>query len=439
MSQSRSILLLGGGQAQASRLQRSLARHFLLVELAADFGQARELMRRCRFDRLVLVDPAPSWKALREALAACDALPPGIVLVVGRDDALLAIEAMRNGIDDVLVRPFASDELVALLAGPARGSPRASYRGAARVREQLVGNAPAIVELRTLIERAGPATAHALIEGEPGTGKALVARLLHEQSGHSGAFVRVDCSALSGGDLTAVLFGAAEKSRAAQGRVEAARGGTLFLADVDTIEAGLAQRLAALLERAANEPATDGGKATPEPLRVIASSRRCLAAMVRENAFREELYYRLGAVRAALPPLRARRADIAALASYFMQKLAADMAMTPLDIGPAQLEALEAYDWPGNVRELRSVMERMLLQGKLPEDFAATAAPSFTAADYPLDWSLEEVKLHHMRRVLDAAGGNKTAAASRLGVSCRTLERRLGRSRQGSRRKTERE
>jgi len=439
VSQSRSILLLGGSQTEASRLKRLLDRHFLLVELAADFAHAGELLQRCRFDRLVIVDPAMPWNELRAALGACDALPPGIVLITDRDEAPLAIEAMRDGVDDVLLRPFTNDEFIALLGGAVRSSSRASFRGAARVRERLVGMAPAIAEVRTLLERAGPTTAHALIEGEPGTGKALVARLLHEQSGHSGAFVRIDCGALSAGDLVTVLFGASEKSRANRGRIEAARGGTLFLTGIDVINAEVALRLARLLEPETNGNTSPAGKAPPEPIRVVASSRRPIATLVRENRFPEELYYRLGAVHVIVPPLRSRREDIAVLASHFMQQLAADMAMTPVDIGPAQREALEAHDWPGNVRELRSVMERMLLLGRLPEDFAATAAQSAATADYALDWSLEEVKLHHMRRVLDAAGGNKTVAARRLGVSCRTLERRLGQTTQALRRKSERE
>lgn len=439
MSQSRSILLLGGSQTEASRLKRLLDRHFLLVELAADFAHAGELLQRCRFDRLVLIDPTSPWNELRSALGACDALPPGIVLITGSDEAPIAIEAMRDGVDDVLLRPFTNDEFVTLLGGAVRSSSRASFRGSARVRERLVGKAPGIAEVRTLLERAGPTTSHALIEGEPGTGKALVARLLHEQSGHSGAFVRVDCGALSAGDLMTVLFGAAEKSRASRGRIEAARGGTLFLADVDAISAEVALRLARLLEHETNGNGSREGKALPEPVRIVASSRYPIATMVRENRFREELYYRLSAVHVVVPPLRTRGEDIALLASHFMQQLAADMAMTPVDIGPAQREALEAHDWPGNVRELHSVMERMLLLGKLPEDFAATAAQTPATADYPLDWSLEEVKLHHMQRVLDASGGNKTVAARRLGVSCRTLERRLGQTTQGPGRKSERE
>ena len=166
----------------------------------------------------------------------------------------------------------------------------------------------------------------------------------------------------------------------------------------------------------------------PVDCRIVASTQADLAGLVAEHRFREDLYYRLNVIRIAVPPLRERRDDIPLLATHFVEKLSAEIGVQPIELGAAQLEQLQAHHWPGNVRELRNVVERSLLLGRLLSDSLPKADGPLASEppDYPLDWTLEQVKCHHMARVLEDAGGNKSAAARRLDISRKTLERKLG-------------
>jgi DNA-binding NtrC family response regulator len=162
-------------------------------------------------------------------------------------------------------------------------------------------------------------------------------------------------------------------------------------------------------------------------VRIVASTQQDLRALVRERRFREDLYFRLNVAQVELPSLRERPEDIPLLARHFMELLSADLGMAPLPLDAAAVARLQEHDWPGNVRELKNFVERSLMLGSLALD-KLEPGPAKTAeesASYPLDWTLEEVKQHHMARVLRAFGGNKSAAARRLGISRKTLERRI--------------
>ena len=161
--------------------------------------------------------------------------------------------------------------------------------------------------------------------------------------------------------------------------------------------------------------------------RIMASTQATLGELVARGRFRADLYHRLNVLRIGLPPLRERREDIPLLAAHFAQKLAAEAGLPQVEFRPAEIEAMLAYDWPGNVAELRSAVEQTLLRGQLPADALVGAVERDTGtADYPLDWTLEQVKRHHMICVLDACDGNKSAAARRLDISRKTLDRKLG-------------
>ena len=423
-------MVLGSASSEASRLRRSLARHFMTVEYARDLDEAGRLAQRCQFHVLAVVDPDSPWRRLKRDLVDCDWAPEKILLVGDPALAETAVDALRDGASDVLLRPFSTDDLVAAISG--LGERRQAPRKAASTERRLVGETAAMQDVRALIERIAPTPATVLIEGETGTGKELVARLLHEQSGRKGPFIPVNCSAIAPDLLESELFGHTRgaftsASRMREGLFVAASGGTLFLDEINEMRLDMEVKLLRTLEENTIRP-VGSDREIPVDCRIVASTQADLAGLVAEQRFREDLYYRLNVIRIAVPPLRERRDDIPVLAAHFVDKLSAEIGVQPIDLGDEQLEQLQAHRWPGNVRELRNVVERSLLLGRLPaESLPKPAIPdAVETPDYPLDWTLEQVKCHHMARVLEDSGGNKSAAARRLDISRKTLERKLG-------------
>ena len=250
-----------------------------------------------------------------------------------------------------------------------------------------------------------------LLRTETDTGRKLVARLLHERSGRQGPFVAVDCRANAEPESQLELLGRAR---------EASRDGTLFVEAVHEAALDLQSGLLRSIEENDSDADNTG---------IVASATTDLAQLVAGQRFRADLYHRLGVIRVGLPPLRERRDDIPLLAAHFVNRLSAGMSLPFFELRPAELDRLAEYDWPGNVRELRDVIEQSLRLGGLPADALKSRPGQLPGApDYPLDWTLEQVKRHHMARVLAASDGNKSAAARRLDISRKTLDRKLGTS-----------
>jgi DNA-binding NtrC family response regulator len=406
VSHSSSILLIGNGP-ETSRLRRRLARHFLAVECARSIEEANELALRCRFHLLLLVDPPDPWQQLWRALGNCDGLPSKSVVIADKSRAAMAVEALRGGATDVLLRPFATADLVAALNALLGDLPRPTRPRSSGSTRTLVGETGPMHGIRTLVERIAPAATPVLVAGESGTGRRLVARLLHERSGRTGPFAVVDCAAVEPGWLTGEI---AQHTQAVTAR------GTLCLHEIHA----LPMEVQTELLRNMDEPAANGN-------RIVATTGADLAGLAARHRFREDLYHQLNVLRVGLPPLRERRADMPLLVAHFLDRLSAEAGLPRIEFQPAEIEALGQYDWPGNVQELRDAVEQTLLRGRLPADALAGTVEADTATlDYPLDWTLEKVKRHHMACVLKACDGNKSAAARRLDISRKTLDRKLG-------------
>jgi DNA-binding NtrC family response regulator len=433
-----SLLVVGHRSANDEPLRRSLRNALAMAEFAETVGDAERLLPRCHFDCVVVevgsaTDPALTWiEALqRDRPARC-------ICVAAPDDLPLANASLRAGVAAVLSLPLDSKSVQRFLATQitvAVGKPSAVVsRGgaAAGPRVQLIGHSRQIRRLREMVERVAPTPATVLIEGQTGTGKELVARLLHERSGRRGPFVPVNCGAIPPELMETELFGHAKGAftgahQQREGLFIAARGGTLFLDEISEMRSDLQVKLLRALEESRIRP-VGSDREVPIDVRIVASAQPGLREQVLERRFREDLFYRLNVVHVLLPGLRERPDDIPLLIEHFMQHTADEFGMTPVTLDETQLARLLARDWPGNVRELRNFIERTVLMGALPEDEPGLqeAAREPAPDSYPLDWTLEQVKQAHILRVLSQNQGNRSATARQLGVSRKTLERRLG-------------
>jgi two-component system NtrC family response regulator len=299
---------------------------------------------------------------------------------------------------------------------------------------RIIGEGGNIRELYQVVERVAPTSATILIEGETGSGKELIARAIHEQSGREGPFVAVNCGSIAADLLESELFGHTKGAftgahSAREGLFAYAHQGTLFLDEVAELPLSLQSKLLRALEEQSVRP-VGADREVPVDARVIAATNKHLQDFVTEGGFREDLFYRLNVVTVRVPALRERREDIATLADHFNATLAGELGVHPLVLQPSDRAMLEQYAWPGNVRELRNVVERSLLLGELPGDLCQPdSAPGavHAASGYPDTWTLEQVEKQHLLTVLERLQGNKSATARRLGISRKTMDRKLHR------------
>jgi len=431
-----SLLVVSAAARTDERLRRTLRRRFALVEFAEGTDQAEQLLPRCHFDCILTevdsaTDPALTWLT---ALKPNGRERPA-VLVAAPGDPVVTAAVRRTGPVELLEQPLDPAAVLRALRDRAPTRPGRGARAAVAAptgRSLLVGDSAAMRTVRGLVARIAPTPATVLVEGETGTGKELVARLLHERSGRAGPFVPVNCGAIAPDLMESELFGHAKGAftgahQQREGLFVAATGGTLFLDEISEMRQDLQVKLLRALEEGAIRPVgTD--REIPVDVRIVASTHPGLDRRVCEGRFREDLFYRLNVIHVKLPPLRERPDDVEALSRHFMSRVAAEFDLPAVELGPGELEWLRAQAWPGNVRELRNTIERTVLMGALPETLSSSMLepPQAATQAYPLDWTLEQVKQAHMRRVLEAHDGNRSAAARQLGLSRKTLERKLG-------------
>ena len=291
----------------------------------------------------------------------------------------------------------------------------------------FVGQSEAVRELAHLVRRLAPLESTVLLEGESGTGKELAARALHRLSGRQGPFVTVNCGALARELLESERFGHVRGAftgahQAREGLFAHARGGTLFLDEIGELPPAMQPRLLRAIEARRVRP-VGADEEIPVDVRIVVATNRCLADEVAAGRFREDLYYRLAVVTLKLPPLRERPEDIPLLVRHFVDGLVRKLDLPPPQVREADLLRLMDHPWPGNVRELRNLVERCLLLGLTPGECLAPGGAR--PEEEPEDLRLDTLVKRHILRVLRLENGNKSAAARRLGIGRKTLERKL--------------
>jgi two-component system NtrC family response regulator len=370
-----------------------------------------------------------------------------VIVLTGHGEHELSLRAAELGAWDFLAKPVDPDMLRFVVARALRKARVDAELAALRTANAaddlgLVGQAPAMAQLRAMVRRVAQTGVSVLVLGPTGTGKELVARALHAGGARSaGPFVAIHCGALSAELLESELFGHVKGSftgayRDQPGLVEAAHGGTLFLDEVGEMPPPMQVKLLRFLQEG-TFVAVGGRTQKRADVRVVAATHRDLEAMVREGAFREDLFYRLKGVVLRTPALAERAADVPLLAARFLRRVAPRAGLSA-----GALAWLAAREWPGNVRELKAVVESagaLLLPAQRDVDAellrlaagepaaADEAAPPASAGVGALDAALGELELRLVRDAMAAAGGNQSEAARRLGVSRVGLIKKLTR------------
>lgn len=408
------------------------------VELAASVEEGLQKLEKQRFD-IVLTDLRMGTQSGMKIVDAAVNHPtePLCIMMTAFGSVPTAVEAVKRGAFDFLPKPIQLDHLEAIIAkglrsrhSPPIASPSVKSLASTPIgsASAIIGKSPAIRSVCDLISRVAPSNATVLISGETGTGKELVAQQIHAQSPrHKGPFVAVNCAALSENLLESELFGHEKGAFTGAanrriGRFEAANRGTLFLDEIGEISQATQVKLLRFLETKSFERvgSQDSIKAD---VRLVCATHRNLKQLVEKGIFREDLYYRLNVVTIAVPPLRDRRQDISLLIDYYLRYFAQENSKSPLVLGPGILKRLQGYPWPGNIRELRNVCEHACVLVNKPNWDLEDLDSRFHASFSPSTPSQDEKS--RLADALKQAAGNRTKAAEILGVSRRTLHRKL--------------
>ena len=438
------VLVVDDEPGMRNFLLKTLQPRAGFVAEAASAEDAEVLLQRHRFDLIVLDIAMPGKDGitlLRELRG--QGIDSEVVLITAYADLDTAIEALRAGASDFLLKPFRVTQVLnAFLQGLERARLRRENWVLRRSLKQrtppadgLVGSSIVIQGLHAALARVAAVDSTVLLTGESGTGKELAALALHRQSTHAGGmFVPVNCATLPPAAIDSELFG--DVSRGADGREVSrrdglfvyAQGGTLFLDEIAELPLVQQAALLRVLETRRVRP-VGSEQEIPVDCRFIAASNRPLRAEVEAGRFRKDLYYRLQVVEINLPPLRAHKEDIPELVAHFIATLAPQLGVAPFEVSADELRYLAEYDWPGNVRELRNLLERSLILGALNVSalYQGLARKDKPARPAPMEGptDLQTLERRHILAVLDSVAGDKTRAAQLLGVSRRTLERRV--------------
>ena len=446
------LLIVEDERATREGLRSALEEEFE-VYTAAGKAEALAILKSERI-HLLLTDLRLGGDSGMDILEAALALPepPVSIMMTAYGSVDTAVEAMRRGAWHFVTKPLNLDEVEMQLkrALRSRALETENQQLVQQVKkshklDRLIGKSTAIGRVSELVQQVAPTRATVLIEGESGTGKEVVAHTLHHLSGRpAGKMVIVHCAALSPQLLESELFGH-EKGAftgAAQrriGRFEQADGGTIFLDEIGEIDAATQVKLLRVLSERTLERVGSNGPIKVD-VRVIAATNKNLRELVNQGTFREDLYFRLNVVKILMPPLRERREDIILLANSFLQEFAKENERPVKPLSDPALQLMLSYDWPGNVRELRTAIEHGVVMSNdpviearhlpqflhSPPLFIGNSTPGTkNSLDANPDFNLHALETNAIRAALSLAEGNRTRAAELLGVSRRTLQRKL--------------
>ncbi len=360
-----------------------------------------------------------------------------VILMTARGTMETVMKATQGGAFDYIAKPFELDRMLDTVkrAEATLGAQEDEKDSAIDdlPESEMIGSSSKMVDIYKTISLVAPTNATVLIEGETGTGKEMVARMVHNNSKRAQqAFVPVDCGSIAPSLIESELFGALKGAytgadRDRMGVFEAANNGTVFLDEIGDLELGFQLNLLRFLQEKEIRP-LGSARGKKVDVRVVAATNRDLQKMVEAGKFREDLWYRLNVVRIVLPPLVDRHGDVPLLAHYFLKKYNERYGQQAR-LTESGLRALENYSWPGNVRQLQHMLERLTIlapQGKI-DDAAVHEAIELTEPRDNSSEALADVESDQIRRVLSATGGNKSRAAKILGIERKTLYRKLER------------
>jgi DNA-binding NtrC family response regulator len=358
-----------------------------------------------------------------------------VILMTARGTMETVMAATRGGAFDYIAKPFDLDRMIETVkrAEASRGELEEEADQEELPESSMIGSSRGMVEIYKMVSQVAPTDATVLIEGETGTGKELIARMVHRFSDRANqAFVPVDCASITPSLLESELFGAmrgaftgADKDRV--GVFEAAHKGTVFLDEIGEIELNFQLKLLRFLQEREVRP-VGASRSKVVDVRIVAATNRDLQKMVDEGKFRQDLWFRLNVIRLVLPPLRERRGDVPLLARFFAAKYNARYGRET-KLTDSGIKALEEHTWPGNVRQMQHLIERLIILTP-NERIDGEAVRDALAAMEPRDHSVEtlaDAESEQIRKVLAATGGNKSRAAQILGIERKTLYRKLER------------
>ncbi|MFT5429490.1 MAG: two-component system response regulator HydG [Myxococcota bacterium] len=438
------VLVVDDDDSNRASIEKVLGREKLRVVTASNAREALEIIRNQPIAVVVTDYQMPGMTGI-DLLRSVRGVSPetDVILITAYGTIEMAVEAMKQGAYDFVVKPFKRHDIVRpvkralekqelILENRRLKAELAESKG----NRAIIGQSTLMRETLELVDQVAPSSATVLITGESGTGKELIARATHNGSGRSGQFVAVNCAAIPDTILESELFGYEKGAFTGavgrrEGRFERADGGTLFLDEIGEMAPHVQVKLLRVLQEGEIER-LGGTQTIKVDCRIVAATNRDLLKEVAEGRFREDLYYRLNVITVPLPPLRDRNEDVPLLAHHFLNIYAKKNNKNIGGIEQDALEALTSHTWPGNVRELENVLERAVVLsrgglisiGELPGRIQNGGAAVRSIA-IPLGMPLDEVEQRLVSETLKMTGGDKRLAAQLLGIATRTIYRKL--------------
>jgi DNA-binding NtrC family response regulator len=439
------VLVVDDEPSNLSSIEKIFQRDGMRVKTAQSAREALEVLRSHTVDVVLSDVMMPATSGL-ELLRAVKQLQPDVelVLMTAYGTVEAAVQAMRDGAYDFVEKPLKRMTIVKTVRKAAeRRSLTLENRQLKQeisvlVGREIVGSSATLRRVLDIALQAAPSSASVLVLGESGTGKELLARFIHQHSARKDKpFVAVNCSAIPESILEAELFGHEKGAFTGavarrDGRFARADGGTLFLDEIGELSAAVQVKLLRVLQEGEYEPV--GGNPQKADVRIVTATNRDLTAEVAAGRFRGDLFYRLNVIALTAPPLRTRREDIPLLVDHFLTVYCKKNGRARLEVSREALAKMAGYSWPGNVRELENVVERAVVLCRsdtlrledLPETIASSESTSDSTITFGVGTPLDEVERRLIRETLRHAKGDKSVAAQLLGISTRTIYRKLG-------------